>query len=95
MYDGKLGMRVTAHFDLPGNTKLFSAWKLWLNRNTGYSCTNAGGETITAPICKFMKLTVHIIQQKLWKKFNTVQKKVFMMMDSAPANECVSDFVRN
>ena len=28
MYDGKLGMHVTAHFDLPGNTKLFSAWKL-------------------------------------------------------------------
>ena len=28
MYDGKLGMHVPAYFDLPGNTKLFGAWKL-------------------------------------------------------------------
>ena len=42
-----------------------------------------------------MKLTVHSIQQKLWKKFDTVQKDIFMMMDSAPGNDCVSDFVRN
>ena len=43
MYDGKLGMHVPAYFDLPGNTKLFGAWKLWLSENIGYSCTNAGG----------------------------------------------------
>ena len=28
MYDGKLGMHVPSHFDLPVNTRLFSAWKL-------------------------------------------------------------------
>ena len=28
MYDGKMGMHVPAYFDLPGNTKLFGAWKL-------------------------------------------------------------------
>ena len=31
MYDGKLGIHVPAHFDLPGKNKLFSAWKLWFN----------------------------------------------------------------
>ena len=43
MYYGKLVMHVPAHFDLPGNTKLFGACKLWLNGNPGYSCTNVGG----------------------------------------------------
>ena len=43
MYDNKLGMYVPAHFYLPVNTKLFSSRKLWLNGNTGYICTNAGG----------------------------------------------------
>ena len=43
MYGGKLGMHVPAHFDLPGNTKLFSACKLWFNGNPSYIYTNAGG----------------------------------------------------
>ena len=43
MYDDKLGMHVSAHFDLPGNNKLFSDWKLWLNGNPDYICTNSGG----------------------------------------------------
>ena len=50
---------------------------------------------ITSPIRPFMKFTVESIRKKLWKKFNTGWKKVLMMMDSAPGNGCVSDFVRN
>ena len=88
-------MHIPAHFDLQGNTKLFSAWKLWLNKNTGYSCTNAGGETITAHICTFMRFTKDSLHKKLLKKFNTWWKKVLMMMDSAPGNELVSDFVKS
>ena len=94
-YDGKLSMHVPAHFDLPGNTKLFSAWELWLNRNPDYSCTNAGRETITSPICIFMKFTADSICKKLWKNFNNGRKKVLMMMDIAPGNERVSDFTSN
>ena len=70
-YD-KLGMHVPAYFDLLGNTKFFSAGKLWLNRNPGYSCTNAGGKMITDHIRPFTKFTVESIHEKLWKKFIAV-----------------------
>ena len=95
MYDGKLGMHVPEHFDLLGNTKYFSAWKSWLNRNTGYRCTNAGGETINTPICTFKKFIVDTIHKKLWKNFDTGWRKVLMMMTGATDNEGVSDFLRN
>ena len=62
MYDGKLGMHVPAHFYLPGNTKLFSAWKLWLSGNPGYICTNTGREMITAPIHPLINSTVGSIR---------------------------------
>ena len=71
MYDGKMDMHVPAYFDLPGNTKFFNAWKLWLNGNSGYSCTDLGEETITAPIRPFMNFTVDSIREKLWKNFDT------------------------
>ena len=50
---------------------------------------------ITSPICPFMKFTLYIICNKLWKRFNTVWKKFLMMMTSAPGNEGVSYFVIN
>ena len=95
MYDGKMGIHVPANFDLSGNTKLFSAWKLWWNQNPGYSCTTAGRETITAPIYIFMKFTVDSIREKLWKKFNTGWREVLTTMKSAPVNEGVGDFGSN
>ena len=88
-------MNVPAHFYLPGNTKLFSAWKLWFSGNPDYICTNTGREMITAPIHPLMNSTVGSIRQKLWNKFNTGWKKVSMMMYIAPGNECVGSFVRN
>ena len=63
--------------------------------NPGYSCTNAGGEMTTEPIHAFMKFTVDSMQNKLWRSFNTGWRRFLMMMKSAPANEGVSDFVRN
>ena len=89
MYYDKLGMHVPPHFELPGNTTFFSAWKLCLNRNPGYRCTNVGVEKITAPICQFKNFTVASICKKLRKNFNTGWKKILMMMDSATGNECV------
>ena len=71
MYDGKLGMHITVHFEFPVHTKMISAWKLWLNVNPGYGCTNLGGETIIATIRLFTKFTLDIIRKKLRKKFNT------------------------
>ena len=62
MYDSKLGICVPSHFDLPGNTKLFSAWKLWLSGNPDYICTNTGREMITAPIHPLMNSTVGSIR---------------------------------
>ena len=50
---------------------------------------------ITSPIRTFMKFTLDSKRKKLWKKFSTRWKKVFMVMDSAPGNEFVSGFVRN
>ena len=93
-YGDKLGKRITAHFDLPGNTKLFSAWKQGLDENTVYSCTIVDEETITAPIFTFKNFTMDSIKKKLCKNFNTLQKRVLMIMDSAPGNERVSNFVR-
>ena len=74
IYDGKMVMHVSAHFDLPGITKCCSAWKLWLNGNSGYSCTDLGEETITAPIRPFMNFTVDSIREKLWKNFKARRK---------------------
>ena len=50
---------------------------------------------ITSPIRTFMNFTLDSKRKKLWKKFSTRRKKVFMVMDSAPGNEFVSGFVRN
>ena len=95
MCDVKLGMHVPTHFYLPGNTKCFNARRLWLDVNPGYRCTNAGGEIITVLIRLFMKFTADSIHKQLWNKFNNVWKKIIIMMDSAPGNGCVSDFVSN
>ena len=79
-------MHLPAIFDLPENTKLFSACKLWLNGSPGYSCTNSVGETINAPIHQLMKFTADSICNKLRKKFNNGWKKVIITMDIAPGN---------
>ena len=86
MYDGKLVMHVPVHFDLPGNNKFFSACKLWFYGNPICSCTNAGRETITAPIFPFMYFIVDSIRKKLWNNFNARWRKILNIMNSAPCN---------
>ena len=66
-----------------------------MNGNTGYSCNNSGVEMIIVPILPLVNFTVDSIHKKSWKKFNSGWKKVLMVMDSAPGNECVNDFMNN
>jgi hypothetical protein len=81
-YDGRLGWAVPKDFKFPANTKLDSAWRLWLS-----GCHNNGKKVRPFRDLRPGKKAMHFPTTSLSNTFNVNWRPILHLMELAPHDE--------
>ena len=74
---------VPQHYDLPRQTTLVSAFRLFVNCDTSNQCMIDNQLLVDQPVCPFYFWTAAMIPPELWRKYKTGWLKILnKMMES-------------